>query len=367
MEKVSTQKQPSPGVSKETITDKYCTCREDIAELAIADIQPCPIIPDFKEPTASTLPIIVQTPDALFCIDGLNLIEQVKASGRATIRCHIYHIAHHSIVELAIRKTSIRVMPQGGKCSYAELVRNTHRLRQALESTSDDLVLFAHGGDRRSVAFTDSKENNIVTVLASRLGKSSTTISKYLQHGEGLNNVAMEELVNAGAPKLFFEAFQVQKKIGIATLEAEQEDAAAIVTAISNQVSSWLNEFQRVSITGDSSTNDHQRARAERFSESEAIAVSEDKIITPVQRTPPESPCMADVSPAIEPSPVESEDAAIELKSIGEALIAIAGSKPLNNGRNTQALKDLVTRLCLLLPRILNAEFQTDGAKEGRV
>ena len=150
MEKVSTQKQPSPGVSKETITDKYCTCREDIAELAIADIQPCPIIPDFKEPTASTLPIIVQTPDALFCIDGLNLIEQVKASGRATIRCHIYHIAHHSIVELAIRKTSIRVMPQGGKCSYAELVRNTHRLRQALESTSDDLVLFAHGGDRRS-------------------------------------------------------------------------------------------------------------------------------------------------------------------------------------------------------------------------
>jgi hypothetical protein len=179
--------------------------------------------------------------------------------------------------------------------------------------------------------------------------------------------VAMEELVNAGAPKLFFEAFQVQKKIGIATLEAEQEDAAAIVTAISNQVSSWLNEFQRVSITGDSSTNDHQRARAERFSESEAIAVSEDKIITPVQRTPPESPCMADVSPAIEPSPVESEDAAIELKSIGEALIAIAGSKPLNNGRNTQALKDLVTRLCLLLPRILNAEFQTDGAKEGRV
>jgi hypothetical protein len=76
---------------------------------------------------------------------------------------------------------------------------------------------------------------------------------------------------------------------------------------------------------------------------------------------------MADVSPAIEPSPVESEDAAIELKSIGEALIAIAGSKPLNNGRNTQALKDLITRLCLLLPRILNAEFQTDGAKEGRV
>ena len=48
----SKQDQPSPGVSKETITDKYSTCREDIAEVAIAAIQPCPIIPDYKEPTA---------------------------------------------------------------------------------------------------------------------------------------------------------------------------------------------------------------------------------------------------------------------------------------------------------------------------
>ena len=48
----STQDQPSPGVSKETIGDRYSTCREDIAELAIADIQPCPIIPDYKTPTA---------------------------------------------------------------------------------------------------------------------------------------------------------------------------------------------------------------------------------------------------------------------------------------------------------------------------
>lgn len=69
MEKVSsTQNQPSPGVSKETIADKYSTCREDIAEVAITAIQPCPIIPDFKEPTVSTLPIIVQTPDAVFCL-----------------------------------------------------------------------------------------------------------------------------------------------------------------------------------------------------------------------------------------------------------------------------------------------------------
>ena len=32
--------QPSPGVLKETTIDKYITCQEDIAEVAIAAIQP---------------------------------------------------------------------------------------------------------------------------------------------------------------------------------------------------------------------------------------------------------------------------------------------------------------------------------------
>jgi hypothetical protein len=66
-------------------------------------------------------------------MDGI-YIEQAKAAGRSTIRCHIYHIAHHSIIELAIRKAAIRVMPQGGKCSYAELVRNTHRCIRPLKA-----------------------------------------------------------------------------------------------------------------------------------------------------------------------------------------------------------------------------------------
>jgi hypothetical protein len=147
--KSSTQVQPSPGDSKEHLTDNYATCREDIAEVAIADIQLCPIIPDYKTPTLSTQPIVVRTPDACFCIDGWHYIEQAKADGHSTIRCHIYLVAHHSIIELAIRKAAIRVMPHGGKCSYAELVRNTHHFYKGLLNTSDDLVRFSHGGNRR--------------------------------------------------------------------------------------------------------------------------------------------------------------------------------------------------------------------------
>ena len=46
-------------------------------------------------------------------------------------------------------------------------------------------------------------------------------------------------------PKLFFEAFQAEKQIEIAALKAEQKDQTAIELDISNQVSVWLNEFNR--------------------------------------------------------------------------------------------------------------------------
>lgn len=362
-----TKNQPSPRDSIETPTDRYTTCWEDIAELTIDSIQPCPIIPDFKTPTLSTQPIVVLTPEAFFCIDGWQHIEQAQADGQSTIRCHIYRIAHHSIIELAIRKTAIRVMPQGGNCSYAESVRNTHRLYQALiRRTSEDPVLFVHGGDRRSVAFTDSKEKNIVNVLASRLGKSPTTISKYLQHGKGLNDAAMEELVNAGAPKLFFEAFQVQKKIVTTTLETKREGEATIVAAISNLIPTWLNEFQQASISGDSPTENRQRTRADQSSDSEVVPANEDELITPVLRTPLEKSGTSETTLFIKPSPTDVEAATAELKVIGEALIEIAASQTLNLGQNAQALKDLITRLCRLVPWVLNAE-EKEGGKEGQV
>ena len=81
--------QDASGGSKEPLINRYGTCWEDIAEIEIVSIQPCPIIPDYKEPTRSTLPIIVQTPDSSICIDGWNFIEQEKAGGRSNIRCYI--------------------------------------------------------------------------------------------------------------------------------------------------------------------------------------------------------------------------------------------------------------------------------------
>lgn len=348
----STKFQPSLGDSKEHLTDKYATCREDIAEVEIDSIQSCPIIPDYKTPTLSIQPIVVQTPEARFCIDGWHYIEQAKADGRSTIGCHIYHIAHHSIIELAIRKAAIRVMPQGGKCSYAEKVRNTHCLRQALESTSDDLVLFSHGGDRRGVGFADSKVNNIRVVLANRLGKSPKTISKYLQHGDGLNDVVMEELIGAGASKTFFEAVQTQKEIGTVALRAEKKDEAAIVAEISSLVSTWWKESQQPVPPKTTTPASPQPPQPRRTTGPTRPTQRETQRATPTPRSPQIDSGDNQDPPASDPIPIDAESLAAELKRIGEAIIEIADNQESSALQKSEIIRALIEDLSILRLRL---------------
>ena len=354
--KPSKKNQPSPGVSKEVTTDRYATCREEISEIEIASIQSCPIIPDYKEPTASTLPIVVRTPVADFCIDGWDYIEQAKAAGQATIRCHVSQIENHSDTELAIRKAAIRVMPRGGKCSYAELVRNTHRLYQALRETSGDLVLFSHGGDRRGVDFTSCREKNIRVILATRLGKSPKTINKYLQHGECLNRTAMETLINADVPKLFFESFQVQKHVEITVSRSEQKNETAIVEDISNHVYAWLNEFQQPT----TSVSPHpERQQSPRPNQSNRPGQS-----IPVQSLPPARPG-ADQPPTIDPVSINAEDVGIEFKRIGAAIIEVADNQQLTIPQKIETIKIHILTLSTLIQRLIHVDLQNGSGKGG--
>ncbi len=294
-------------------------------------------------------------------------IEQAKAAGRTTVRCHIYHIAQHSDIELAIRKTAIRVMPQGGKCSYAELVRNAHRLRQALESTSDDLVLFTHGGDRRSVAFADSKEKSIVAVLASRLGKSPTTISKYLQHGKGLNDEAMEELVNAGAPKLFFEAVQTQKEIGIVALRAEKKDEAAIVAEISNLVSAWWKESQQSDPPKTTPPESPQPPQARRPTAPTRPSQSHNQPPTASIRAHQEtSDIGGQTATGAHPTTGEAGVTA-ELKRIGEAIIEIADSQESPTPQQVETIRMLIQELAVLHQRLVHPSEPERSGNGGSV
>ena len=169
--------QSSPGVLNNSGIGLFVTTSEEIAELPIVSIRPCLNIPNYRDLTESTHPIVIQSPDACHCIDGWNLIEKAQSEGRSVVCCHVFQIEQHSEIELAIRKVAIRTKPLGGTCSYAELVRNTCRLFAILHESVDDPVVFSHGGNRRGADFAGKRENNIRSVLSERLSKSQTTIN----------------------------------------------------------------------------------------------------------------------------------------------------------------------------------------------
>ncbi|WP_319408725.1 hypothetical protein [uncultured Desulfosarcina sp.] len=360
----STQVQPSRESRKETIGDRYSTCREDIAELAIADIQSCPIIPDFKTPTLSSHPIVVRTQEACFCIDGWHYIEQAKADGRSTVRCYISEINHHSDTELAIRKAAVRVMPQGGTCKYSELVRNACQLYRILHGTSDDLVLFTHGGARRGAGFTDSRDNNIRVVLANRLGKSPTTINKYLQHGDRLDDAAMESLVDAGATKTFFEAIQAKKQIAIAIRQSEQKDPAAIAESISNEVMQWLAEFQKPETPPMLEQVGEQSPQTERSASRERHTLNGNRGLASAPEIHQNDPDGDQDLPANNPTPTDGPTLTAELKRIGEALIEIADSQESPTPQQVETIRRFIQELAVLHQRLAHPS-EPEGSGNG--
>ncbi|MEJ2285941.1 MAG: hypothetical protein P8X85_20390, partial [Desulfobacterales bacterium] len=190
------------------------------------------------------------------CIDGWDKVESALIQNQPTLTCHVFYLPEYCETEIAIRKVAIRTMPQGGTCSYAELVRNAGILFKMLMASIENPVVFSHGGSRRGASYADNKENNIRTLLASRLGKSPITINKYLNHGEFINDETMQELINADAEKGFFEANQFHKRSLIDRLKTDQIPDDDITDTVSQLVLSLLNDYRQadpVEIGGDQS------------------------------------------------------------------------------------------------------------------
>jgi hypothetical protein len=181
-------------------------------ELDPREIQPFTGIPDYLEPTRSPNPIVVKSQGACLCIDGWELVNKALADGRTTLLCYAFQASSNSPTEIALRKVAIRVLPQGGKSSYAETMRNVSIAFKMLASSKESPVIYSHGGARRGSNFTSNREENIRLVLAERLEKSPTTISKYLNYAEYLTDEAILALVQGEACRDFFEQAQVVKR-----------------------------------------------------------------------------------------------------------------------------------------------------------
>jgi hypothetical protein len=236
--------QDPPGVLKDVQIGRFNTTREDIVELSINSIQQCPLIPDYKDPTESILPIVVHTPEALICIDGWNLIEQARAKGQSTVRCHIFQTQEHSDIDVALRKLEARTKPVGGNCYYAELVRNTKIVGQMSMNSMENPIEFLHGGSRRGPFFTNNPEDDIREVLSERLGKSRSTINNYFNFGRYITDEAMDTMIAQNTGRAFFEKAQVNKRRWISDLESDGLAEESISNEISSKMLEWLREYQ---------------------------------------------------------------------------------------------------------------------------
>lgn len=364
--KAGSQNQSSPGVLKDSLPAGFETHFEDIAELPTGSIRPCPVIPDFRKPTDSSLPLVIQTPVDRFCIDGWGYIQHAKAQGYPTVRCFVTQIRTHSDVEIAIRKVANRTKPRGGTCSYPELVRDTTRLFDLIHQSTDDPVVFFHGGDRRGTGFSGRREENIRRVLARRLGKSQTTINKYLQHGEGLDETAMEALIDADASKMFFETFQAYKQAQLAQLKSAGAGQAAIVETISSLAVAWLRDDSRRPPLGQSHSGGSQPSPP-------AQSPVPDQNITgasprhthapkPLQAPDEESP-----GAPSGPVPPNPEAIGLEIRRIGEALIEVGGGQHIAISQQIATVRNLIGALAVLLQRLVHIEAQGNGGEGGKL
>ena len=212
------------------------TQRESIEDLDTGQIQPFQAIPDYVEPTSSLYPIVVKTPTAITCIEGWSLVEQAKEAGKSSLTCHVHHVADASQEELAIRKVASRTKPQGGIANYAEKARNVSKAFRMLKESNDNPVLFAHGGDRRGIVFTSTRDENIRIVLGKRFGKSPATIGKYINHGDYISDEAMQILTQQEADKEYFEAFQEAKMNLVEHMKGQQVSQNQILIRVSDDI-----------------------------------------------------------------------------------------------------------------------------------
>jgi hypothetical protein len=330
---------------------------KSIGPVGIAQIQHFPLIPDFRTRTAAPHPIVMSTPTkGIFSLDGWDLIQQARQQNHPNIVCEIYHTRSDSKIEIALHKAAVRSMPQGGTCSHAEMVANTVLLLGMLMESGEKLEVFSHGGARRGTGFIKVREEDVITVLVERLGRSRKSILKNLQHGEYLNEQALHAAIEADVPKGFFEAVQQGKAALVSDLKAAKRSEAEIVEVVSAKMLVWLKEAttpvpkeispsdnpQVVQTTEEKASRSSQPSKASEFTHwaGNEAATSE---------------------PTIDEGRVRSE-----IRGIGTELVRLSESPDLISPEQVQAVQELTVQLSRLTAYLRHLSNQSGVTKEGR-
>ena len=339
--------QNSQGDLIKKTSPNFTTIRKAIEELDIAGIEHFTGIPDYTEATRSPNPIVVKSPTSCQCIDGWELIEAARSQDKLRIACFVFYIHKYSETEMAIRKTAIRVMPQGGRCIYAELIRNARHLYNMMVASIENPIIFSHGGARKGASYTENKSDNIRSILSDRIGKSVTTINKYLSFGEYVDDETMGVLIESKAEKAFFEQAASNKRLTIKDLRGNDEPADTITKNVSAKTLSWLQEFRenkkkiKPILYDEYQSEENDGADTAPANESCKIGF------------PQKFDHWAPVEDSENASLPTEEDIRNELKKIGVAQVVLANNKSKTLQEFTDEVRQQVSKMTVLFQSIM--------------
>ncbi|MGD0237185.1 MAG: hypothetical protein ABSC55_21980 [Syntrophorhabdales bacterium] len=317
------QLQVSPGDLNEE--PKCSPPIETFEEVAIDILVHFEDIPDYLEPCRTQYPFVVHNAGQYYCIDNWSQVEKAKAEGKTSVLCHVSHIPGCSREDLAFAKSAGRVLPGVGRATCGEIVRNVRLLAAMLLSSGKDLFVFSHGGPRRGTGYPPNREEDLMEVLAERLGKNRDTISKYLNYGRHVAPRAIELLIEGNAPRKFFEASQKRKRKLINRLLSTQTSDEEIAESVSEAMLGWFNHFSPE--TGIIENTDVETAPADP-EQTQEVADTEHQ---PEEQAPPPQKTFKHHTPEKEAQaePDTLESLKLGVKTLAEGLLTSIGAENL--------------------------------------
>ena len=193
-------------------------------------------IPNFITPCTDQYPHLLKVDDHYWCYDGYDLL----ADGSDKIQCIVLDTPHANETEAAILKVATRTKTEGGSATYPELIKAVKHLRQLLLNSNLNLKEYAHGGCRKGNEFSGNREDDVVSLIVNRIGKSRQTVLQCLNHAKYLDDETLDAMAHNGVTKRKIEKLQSQKRQLIKRLEEQELPESKITEKVSSSVIDWI-------------------------------------------------------------------------------------------------------------------------------
>jgi hypothetical protein len=199
---------------------------------------------NYATPSTSERPIVWRTRDHFFGLDGSEKRDAARLLGETFIDCRVHFVANATAEDLAFAKAAVRMKPEGGPASHAEIVAANASVAGIYTFNRPTMFTNHHGGLRIPGRHNSEAKDNLVNALSKGLGKDRKTILRYLNHSAYLENDILGALADACVVKGFFEEIHKAKIAIINYLTGRNLEPTQIASQVSEAVRAIFDDYQ---------------------------------------------------------------------------------------------------------------------------